>query len=285
MTGPLDTNPHPEPNVRRWFAAGCVVSLLMLIVVVALFAFPLLVGSGCGCAATPSPRPPGWTPTPPPPVSPSDAAARASKFAGVSMEPSPDWTTVAGRPISEPTGNGAIGFVDGDTGAVLEVVMENQLPVSDATSASADAARGAAETVLARGGVTTVGLTESAKLVRRASVAFYDLTWSEPGAAIPALEVLVNSSSGAVFAYRDLRSGVDLSAPVFGYAAAASLARASSYASGETPDAAGSVDSDMQVDLGSPDGHMWTWTVVFPDGVLFVDAETGDVWIGKWGAR
>lgn len=201
------------------------------------------------------------------------------------MGSSLDWLTISGRPIYQPQGNGAYGFVDGDTGVVVQVVMVNDLPASDAVAISAEAARRAAETVLARGGMTASGMGVQTQLVQRASVAFYDVTWSDAATSKPALEVLVNAASGSFFVYRDGRSSVDVGIPVLGFAAAAKLAGASSYARGETPGAAAPDVSDIQVLPGSEDRHPWAWTVVFPDGVLFVDAATGEVWVGKWSAR
>ncbi len=204
---------------RHWLKliAALVVFLLVLFV-----PFGILAGLGfmsepvCGCLPPPSPHPPGWTPTPAPPVSPEDAAARASRLAGVMMTPAPDWATIEGMPVSEPRGEGAFAFVDGNSGTVLEVVLEKQLPDSDTVSVSSDAASSAAQAFLSRGSVTTDGLAAQTTLALRASVAYYDVTWSAPGAGKPALEIRVNASSGAVFAYRDLRAGIELTAPNVG---------------------------------------------------------------------
>lgn len=286
MTRAGDNRSGARRNLRIFIAAAVLLVLLPIVIVSAgAIGVGYIVGPACGCSSNPSPHPPGWTPTPPPPVSANDAATRASKLSGVSMTPNPDWATIAGTPVSEPKGEGTLAFVDGNSGTVLEVVVENQLPDSDAASVSTDAARGAAEAFLSRGGVTTDGLTAQTQLVHRASVAFYDLTWSAADSAKTALEVRVNSASGAVFAYRDLRSGVEVTAPILGHGAAMQLAAASSYASGESPMAEESPGPDVQLDLGAPDGHEWTWPVVFPDGVLFVDAVTGDVWVAKWSSR
>jgi hypothetical protein len=201
------------------------------------------------------------------------------------MMPNPDWTTIAGTPVSEPKGEGTLAFVDGNTGAVLEVVLENKLPDSDTVSITADDASSAAAAFLSRGDVTTDGLIAQTPLVHDASVAFYDLTWAAEGAAKTALEVRVNSSSGAVFAYRDLRSSVEVAAPILGYGAAMRLAGESTYAGGENPTAEESPGPDVQLYFGAPDGHEWTWMVGFPDGVLSVDAVTGEVWVAKWSSR
>jgi len=282
MNGTRDVKPKARRNLRILIVAAAIVVLspIAIATVATQLAFPQLFGSACGCAATPTPRDPNWTPTPPPPVSPEDAAVRASRFAGVNLTPNLDWTSVAGRPLSEPYGGGAIAFVDGNTGAVLEVVLEKQLPDSDTASVSAEAALGTAEAFLSRGGATADGLAAQTQLVHGASVAYYDVTWSAPGAGKTVLEIRVNASSGAVFAYRDLRSGIELSAPIVGRNAAIRLAQESTYASGETPDGPEMQSPDLQAYLDS-----WTWTVGFPDGVLFVDAVTGEVSVGKWSSR
>ena len=195
----------------------------------------------------------------------------------MNLAPAPDWATIADRPISEPKGEGAFAFVDGNSGTVLEVVLEKQLPDSDAASISADTACSAAQAFLARGSVTTQGLTAQTTLVLHASVAYYDVTWSVPGAGKLALEIRVNASSGTVFAYRDLRSGIELTAPNVGLAAAMRLAQQSTYASGETANAPEMQDPDLQAYADS-----WSWMVAFPDGVLTVDAVSGLVSVAKW---
>lgn len=270
----------PSGARRHWLklTAALVVFLLVLFV-----PFGILAGLGfmsepvCGCLPPPSPYPPGWTPTPAPPVSPEDAAARASRLAGVMMSAAPDWATIEGMPVSEPMGEGAFAFVDGNSGTVLEVVLEKQLPDSDTVSVSSDAASSAAQAFLSRGGVTTDGLAAQTTLALRASVAYYDVTWSAPGAGKPALEIRVNASSGAAFAYRELRAGIELTAPNVGLAAAIRLAQQSTYASGETANAPEMQDPDLLAYADS-----WSWMVVFPDGVLTVDAVTGDVSVAKW---
>ena len=81
-------------------------------------------------------------------------------------------------------------------------------------------------------------------------MAYYDVTWSAPGAGKPALEIRVNASSGAVFAYRDLRAGIELTAPNVGYAAAIRLAEESAYASGEVAYTPEMQDPDLQAYCG-----------------------------------
>jgi hypothetical protein len=246
--------------------------------------FTWLVGSSCACASTPTPHPPGWTPTAPPRVSAQDAAITAARFSGVPMK-APDWVTVAGRPVYEVQGDGAIGFVDGTTGAVLEMVIENKMPNSDTASVSVEAAGSAAREFLSLGGVTIDGPDATTQLVHRAPVAFYDLTWSGAGAAGPDLEVFVDPATGTVFAYRDLRTGVQLTVPVLGFEAAMDLARESNLAAGETPNPVDQQSAEFPAWVDPLDAKSWTWMVGFPDGYLTVDAATGDVSVAKWSAR
>jgi hypothetical protein len=265
------------------------------IVVVALFLVPsamfaaATLGAGlfsrpaCGCAATPTPRDPYWTPSPPPPVSPDAAARAASRFVGMQLSADTEWATVSDRPISQPHDGGVYGFVDGISGVVLEVVVTDQLPqsASTASAVSLDQARTTAQAFLTRGGVSPAGLIAGAEFAHGPAVTFFRVTWTAPGSSLPAIEVLVNDTSGAVFAYRDRRSGIALGLPIIGVGAASDLAGSSTFASGETPDSSDRQDHSMSVVLGSG-GPMWSWYVVFPDGVLIVDAATGEVSVAKW---
>ena len=270
-------------RVRPFFIVAAVALLLpALIVATAAIGLGVFHGSACGCASTPSPRDPNWTASPPPPVSPDQAAARAAALAGVSLASALNWDTMGGRPISEPYGNAAVGFVDGNSGAVLALVLKNELPISDSASVSEAAAGSAAQAFLARGGLTFDGLTQRTQLVHRASVAYLDLTWAKPGATEPDLEILVSASSGKAFAYRDMRSGLNLAVPIVGSAAATRLARESALAQGEMPSTTELQDADLQLIAGKPNGPEWFWSVGFPDGLIYVDAVTGEVSIGKW---
>jgi hypothetical protein len=286
MTGNGDSDRRPGNDARRWFAVGCAALLIVFAIPIGLVVYPLLTAPACGCTSPPT-HPPGWTPTPPPAISLADSADRASRLAGVTLAPAKDWLAIGDTPVSEPSSGGIVAFVDGNTGTVLEVVFENRLPASDTASISADAATGAAEAFLTAGGATTDGLVSRTGLVRGPAVAYFDVAWSQPEAGSPDLEVLVNSAGGDVFVYRDLRSGPALKAPVLSYTAAAELARQSPLAQGETPQMLSVEDeqASLEVDLNASDGHAWMWLVGFPDGVLFVDATAGDVWVAKWSAR
>ena len=269
---------------------------VFLVLVLALFLAPIslvvggTLGAGpfarhaCGCTSPAVTHDPDWTASPPPPVSPEAAAANVSRLAGVSVAPDSKWTPVGGVPVSEPRSGAVYGFVDGNSGKVLEVAFIDRLPeFGPATSAfSPEDARATAETFLARGGVTVEGLPATAQFDQGPSVSFFRVTWAQPDGVSPAIEVMVNGISGAVFAYRDLRSGIKLGAPVVGYAAAVRMAASSPLAKGETP---GAVESPpwSSLDVWLKDsGPDWIWSVGFNDGVLTVNAVTGELSVGKW---
>jgi hypothetical protein len=257
-------------------------------------AFTVSGASRCACTAKPTARDPNWTPTPPPPVSPADAAARASKLAGMTLSAAPDWLSLDGRPISESSGNGAVAYVDGNSGAVLEVVFVDRLPISDSATLSASAAVSSADAFVSGGGANTTGNAPRTSLVHRAAVAYYDVMWTTTTVSVGSLavtgrvlsptasggtawEVLVNAMSGTVFAYRDLGSGLALTVPVVGHDMAVRLAAQSTYAAGTAPDP----DQDGQILQPGLD-QPWTWMVGFNDGVLIVDATSGEVSVAKW---
>ena len=189
---------------------------------------------------------------------------------------------------------GAVAYVNGNSGAVLEIVFMDRLPNSDSVTVTTDGAISASQAFVSAGGAASNGLTARADLVRRASVAYFDVSWIAPAAASVAgsaadasagagrtdIELLVNASTGAVFAYRDLQSGASLTVPIVGHEAAIALAEQSSRANGEAADP-DQVGGTLTPGLDSP----WTWMVGFQDGVLIVDAVTGEVTVGKWSSR
>jgi hypothetical protein len=257
-----------------WFILAA--ALVMLAVVSLPVGFGLLIHPACGCLATPT-HPPGWTPWP---VSDDRAADAASTLTGVDVRTWKYEITVSGRPVIEAQGVTAVAFVDADSGAVLAAVIKDQLPNSEAAAVDENASRNAAQSFLARGGISPTRLTEAANLIKRATVAFYDVTWSALGADKPRLDVLVNAESGAVFAFRDLTTGLELSVPIVGHMAAMRLAAASS-AEHATPDPSNQPQPEF-MGLGGypgdPSGHDWSWDVSLPQRSVQVDAETGEVW-------
>jgi len=271
-----------ETGKPRAANLGCVVlaAVLVVLAVVALpVGFGLLIHPACGCTATAT-HAPDWTPLP---VSDRQAEDAASRLAGVDVRTWAYVITVSGRPIFEAQGTTAVAFVDADSGAVLAAVIKDQLPNSQATVVAEDAVRLSAQSLLARGSISPATMTEAAELIKRASVAFYNVTWTLPAGTEPSLEVLVNAESGAAFAFRDLRTGLELSVPIVGHKAAMRLAGASSYAEQATPNPSDQPLPEFRGLDGYPgaaSGHDWSWTVSLPPGPVQVDAETGEV--GTW---
>jgi hypothetical protein len=232
----------------------------------------------CACAST---RDPNWTPSPTPPVSLARAASAASRIVGVEMSPAQDWYSIDDVAVSMPTAGATLALVRGDDATVLEVVVRDRLPASDSVAVGEAAARASAEAFVSRAGIDLGASHESSALERPAGVPFYQVAWAS-GEAEPSYEILVNASSGQVFAFVRFGTGVRPPAPpVLAYQAAVRLAVGSSEAAGETP---WPIDREPELQLypGSPDGHDWTWQVGFSDGVLAVDAASGEVWIMKW---
>jgi hypothetical protein len=236
---------------------------------------PGLFSQSCGCAAPPTSPPPGWTPTPPPPISISRAEEIASAFMGAPMRSQyGDWTEFDGQPVLVTTGPTSFAYVDGNTGAVLAAFFVPELLSDAAAAVSAEEARQAAADFLARAGVSADGMTAAVQPRTTGGLPYFDVSWTAGGASSPAFEALVNASSGRVLAYRDLRSAV-IETPIIGWSAAKALAEASPLAGGE-------IASEGGLDNLLSDGPHWTWQVGFNDGVLSVDAVTGEVRLAKW---
>ncbi|MGZ6267315.1 MAG: hypothetical protein ACXWNR_01965, partial [Candidatus Limnocylindrales bacterium] len=182
-----------------------VASILVGAMLLALL--PVSVGGcniTCGCA---TPADPNWTP---PPVTSDQAAVYGAKAAGVPVMSIGFQGQVFGRQLYETTAPNALALVDAESGMVLEVVLTDRMP-SDATVAAGSNPEPAAEAFLGGVGLSAEGLTESAQLMQQAGVAYYDVTWKDPGAtAMPKVQVLVNASTQAAFAFVDLRAQLNL---------------------------------------------------------------------------
>ena len=243
-----------------------------------LFVLPLTVGGcniSCACSVTPDPR---WTTTP---IGTGEAAISGAKFAGV---PSMTAERIVGpnrRTFYSATAPNTIALVDGDSGIVVEVVLEDQMPNDGTASATEDSVRAAAQAFMTRIGMTTTGFSESVQLIQRAGVAAYDIKWTQLGTVeVPQFEVLANASTGAAFAYVDLRMMWSLTAPVIGRQKASELALAAHAVPGEA-----AVSAQLGIDFGSgSQNSSWLVGVGMPDaspsgsaeGALFsVDAVTG----------
>lgn len=260
-------------------ATDLVKSLLKALAAIALcylgfiLVFYVTVGvhAACSCASTPSPYNGGPTPTPLP-VSPDQAAAAARPFTGVAVAAN-YWSATPENPVYQLSGGETHAFVDGRTGRVLEFFAVDRMPTSDAATITAPMAQAAATEYLVAAGAKVVGMG-TVMLQHRASIAFYDVTWPAMG-DYGTPEVLVNSATGSVFAFDDLTFAPEfkLKSPVISSAVAVKLAQGSGYAGGETAN----YGPELQPDLSSP-----SWMVGFDDGVLGVDAVTGEVSVMKW---
>jgi hypothetical protein len=183
----------------------------------------------CGCASPPDYS---WTP---PPITADQAASSAAKYAGVPSMSAQLATGPSGRWWYQATAADAVAFVDGVSGVVLEVVLQDQMPNDATVTVSAVHARAVAEALLRRAGLSTDGLVESAQVINRGGVAAYEVSWVDAGAvATPRLLILVNPSTGAVFAFADLRTQPDLTPPIIGRTRATELAISALGIAGET---------------------------------------------------
>jgi hypothetical protein len=159
----------------------------------------------CGCAT-----PPDLNRTPPP-IGADEAANSAAKFAGVPTMSPRLVNGLSHRLFYEATAENALAFVDAESGIVLEVVLEDQMPNDATASVAIGDARAAAEAFLQRVGLSTEGFVESAQATSQAGIAAYQVDWQDSSApATPKFRLLVNASTGKVFAFVDLRMQLNL---------------------------------------------------------------------------
>ena len=83
----------------------------------------------------------------------------------------------AGRPLFRACAPDTMALVDEQSGYVLEVVLENQMPDSADRTTSALSAQNAARHFMTGIGMSTYGLAASVELVQQAGVAAYSVTW------------------------------------------------------------------------------------------------------------
>jgi len=259
---------------------------LTLVGAMLLALLPVSVGGcniTCGCTSTPDPN---WTP---PPVTSDEAAVYGAKAAGVPVMTAQLMGGPAGRSFYRTDAPSAVALVDAESGTVLEVVLTDRMPNDAAVAIASRDAQTAAEGFLTRVGLSTEGLTESGRLTQQAGVAAYDVTWKDAGAtATPKFQILVNASTGAVFAFVDLRSQLNLTAPIVGRARATETAIAAIGVPGEIV-----LSADLGTDFGSGESQKWAWSIglgvpsatqadVYEHGALVsVDAVTGQATIVK----
>lgn len=263
--------------------AGCIIRALVLVACIAIL-LPVLSANGrlgflpqpaCGCASMPSPYSGGASPTPWP-VSADQAAAEGKHFTGTEMIAS-EWSPNTAE-LYELRAVQTYGFVYGETGRVLEVFGLDRMPTLDPVTVTAGEAQTAASAYFEQAGVNTVGTTTSVQLQNRLSVTFYDLVLKDADGT-GRLELFVNASTGIVFAFEDLGFGpkFSLALPIVGPTTAANLAQGSTYAAGEP-----AMSTDFEVTAGTAGEPAFQWLVGFNDGVLSVDAVTGEVAVLKW---
>ena len=260
---------------------------LTLVGAMLLALLPVSVGGcniTCGCASTPDPN---WTP---PPITAEEAAVYAAKAAGVPVMTAQLAGGLAGRSFYRADAPGAVARVDAESGMVPEVVLTDQMPGADTVSVTDSDAQTAAETFVHRNaGLTTEAFTVSVRVLHQAGVAAYEVAWRDAGAtATPKFQVLVNASTGAVFAFVDLRMQLNLTAPIVDQSRATETAIAAIGIPGETVTSA-----DLGIDFGSGDSQKWAWSIglgvpsatqadVYEHGALIsVDAVTGQATIVK----
>jgi uncharacterized membrane protein YkoI len=232
----------------------------------------------CGCSSTPDPN---WTP---PPITADEAATYAAKAAGAPFISAQLRGGLSGRPFYEADAANAVAFVDAESGLVLEVVLEDRMPNDDAVSVARADAQTAAEAFLHRTGMSTEGFTESAQVVHQAGIAAYEVDWNDP----TKFQILVNASSGSVFAFVDLRMQLNLIAPIVGQARATDLAVAALGVPGETV-----TSVDLTIDFTASGSQVSAWAIglgvptatqadLYEHGALVsVDAVTGQATIVK----
>jgi hypothetical protein len=273
------------------------------VLLLALVPMALSGCSNCACTFAPGPGPCGSVnagasaacatqrgPTgTAPPVSADEAASQAAKALG---EPATSSFLVDGpsnRLLYEVTAADGTAFVDAVSGAVLEVVLADAMPVHDAATITEGDARAAAEAFMFRAGWRLGGLAESAEQLHRAGVAAFQVSWTDPTASPAAtLRVFVNAETAAVFAYVDAFLWFDPLVPVVGMARATEIALAAVNSPGMTATSAewslyfaqgGAQIASWTVGMGEPSA---TQANVFVHGaVVSVDAASGEATIMK----
>lgn len=273
-----NTGSAKDSSATRSFLGCAAIVLVPLALGLAgvFVAATILPHGACGCASTPDPN---WTP---PPVSSQQAVNAAAKFAagGAAAQPTGlDASLVnldrdhAAYVVSSPIVDVV---VDGHSAAVLEYVLVDSMPDTDSGAVSSDAALKAAAAFLDYRGVGTAGMTAAVDRHAGGGTYFYAATWTGDGKDAAGLSVLVNPSSGAVFAFVDQRFGTHMVAPTIGAAAATKVARGAVSTPGLVVEAA-----DFQF---WPGGSTWDIQLTAPPdhfAYVSVDAVTGAVTVGK----
>jgi hypothetical protein len=233
----------------------------------------------CACADTPDPN---WTP---PPVLPADAAAAAARAAGVPSMTAVLTTGPDRRSWFVATAAGTVAFVDAESGSVLEVVLEEAMPIDDVVSATADQATVAAKAFIVRAGQPTTTLVAKVTEQHRGGVAILQVDWAYKGSSNTVLRVLANARTGEAFVFVNLWNPTGLVPPVIGRARAIEIALAADGVEGDQVLGAelaigiGELDSSWTIGLGVPTA---TQADVYGHGAaISVNAVTGEATILK----
>jgi preprotein translocase subunit SecE len=199
------------------------------------------------------------------------AAEHAARAAGTPDMSAAGIAGPSGRPLYQATALDTLALVDVQTGTVLEVILENQMPDAADRVVGPAAAQVAAERFLTRTGMSVEGLGAAVELMQSAGVAAYKVTWTtRDDVATPMIQVLVAASTGAVFAYLDLSLSIHLIAPIISRARAVDLAMASAGWSGPP------VSADLRLSFNARGAQVSVWRIVA--GVdVDVNAITGKV--------
>jgi hypothetical protein len=199
------------------------------------------------------------------------AADHASRALGAPDMSATGIAGPSGRPLYQAVALDTLALVDVQTGTVLEVILENQMPDTADTLVPPAAAEDAARRFLARTGMDTDGLGPAVELTRSMDVAAYKVTWkAQDDVATPMMQVLVAASTGAVFAYLDLSLNLNLIAPIISRARAVDLATASAGWSGPA------VSADLRLSFNGRGSQNSVWRIRAAVDVE-VNAVTGKV--------
>jgi hypothetical protein len=197
---------------------------------------------------------------PPEPIEPSAVASLAAPVTGFDGQSITILPRGGNSYYNELRGGSWIALVD--CHEVFEAVFETRMPDTDSLAVDSAGARSAAESYVEAAGYVAGGdlahYRVSTREVHQAGVALVDVTFSPPDATLtpppgarywwwPDLEVLVNGSSGVVFALVDHANecGRGISAPVLGKGRAAGLAQSAASRPGLVV-----MSSELHMDLG-----------------------------------
>ena len=239
---------------------------------------------------------------PPEPIEPSAVASLVAPVTGSDGQSTTILPRGGNSYYNEVRGGSWIALVD--CYEVFEAVLVPRMPDTDSLSVDSTRARSAAESYVEAAGYVASGdlahYRESTHEVHQAGVALIDVTFSPPDATLtpppearhwwwPDLEVLVNGSSGQVFALVDHANecGRGIGAPVLGKGRATALAQSAASKPGLVV-----VSSELHMELGSGSQHSY-WEIGLGSAgspasattavtvTVHVDANTGEAQVQR----